>query len=163
MFINYSAKGFKRFNIYAFIFFLIVWPLGYWLTNTPFDASFWFLYLFFEAGLGISYLLAIGKYAAMDPYIVQSEMIPLPESKNIKTIITEIERQKKWKVKEVGEGHYALETPVTWASFGEKINVIKQDQQLKIESTPKVPSTRFDYGKNSKNIKEIVQIIKGQT
>ncbi len=69
--------------------------------------------------------------------------------------------KKKWKVKQVSDGQYELETPLTWASFGEKISVIQQDGKLKIASTPKVPATRIDYGKNRKNIDGIERFIQG--
>ncbi len=80
------------------------------------------------------------------------------ELKEIFTLLNNNQATARWTLKHT-DNKISAKTGISWASWGEKIEIKETDETFEISSRPILSSTLFDKGKNRENVILLKQLI----
>ncbi len=160
MFVNLSAKKILLYSA-TFQLILVVFAPIYQVFIGPgsLDSSFLRVYLIFVVLLPLLSLYHFArKVNSKEAVIEYTKEIAIVGGINIENKLEELVKNNKWRLTS-HRGNYQMETPLTWASFGEfvQVRVNNFDKKLIISSRPKLSFTKIDYGKNKENVLRVSQ------
>ena len=166
MFLTSNFQKLQKIHSVIALVLLIAFPISYFLLDQGSSVAFTVTYLLcFIAPTWYTGRL-INQWRKGAPLISESAIlheVSLSASE-LQSELGRLSRQQRWRVNErviKGNTHkFTLETPVSLHSFGETICVVADFSKqcadtIAIRSTPKIPTTEVDDGKNRANVEAV--------
>lgn len=173
MYLSNNLEKVRRIGLVIIVLLLIAYPI---------------VHLFLEQGSFISFVIVyplcvilplwytqrvLKRWTTEPPLIVEKKLLQevYIDRKYLKSVVEDLAQHQKWRVvkyeQHKGIHRIILDTSVSLYSLGEIIRIIvtaSEDQlgNIEIKSSPKIPTTAADSGKNKANV-EAVQSFLNET